>query len=161
MGEHIDFDKGGRCLVYDALPSNLQYSLGPLWAGSAVASLVAFFHTPAVHTLSTTALLHWGGISYFSLVMLNQMRQVISQATTVTRIFLLQEGNIVRLLFADGKEKDVPLSSIKFEEFNGRTGSLFYTVDKKAFSANIPLARSVNIALLYVIGLDGVKAIQV
>ena len=68
------YDKEGRLIVYDGLANNLKRNLGFLSIGSSLVGLILFYKYPASYALDENALLHWGGISYFILISLLQLR---------------------------------------------------------------------------------------
>ena len=60
--------------IYDGLPANLSRFLGFFSIGSSLGGLYLFHSTPATYTLALNTVAHWGGLAYFSLISILQVR---------------------------------------------------------------------------------------
>ena len=60
--------------------------------GTSLLALYMFHSTPATYLLDWNSVLHWGGLSYFSLVTILSFNYMRTSQTLVNRIFLLTGG---------------------------------------------------------------------
>ena len=108
----LEYDQEGRMLVYDGLAKNLKKNMGFFSITSSVAGLIAFKTTPASYAMDLNALMHWGGITWFSMIGLLHLWDVRNRHLKINRVYLLQGGQVARLQFNSGKSSDVPVSGL-------------------------------------------------
>ena len=73
----LEYDIEGRMLVFDSLAVNLPRFYGFISIGSSLGGLYLFNTTAATTTMTMNTLMHWGGISYFTLFSTVLLRHIL------------------------------------------------------------------------------------
>ncbi len=85
----LNYDIVGRMPIYDGLSMNLIKPYGFFSIGTSLAGLWAFYSTEAAYELGTQALMHWGGLGYFTIVTVMTGRYARQSTKKINRIYLL------------------------------------------------------------------------
>ncbi len=91
----------------------------------------------------------WGGLA--SLVSTFNLGRFLDRKQSIVRIYLMQNLTVVRLEDGGGNHQDIPISGIKFTNYNHMGGILTVNVNGKNKQLKIKNASYFDPTLLYAI----------
>ena len=125
--ETLVFDHQGRYMIYDCLPYTLKGVPGTtntlLTMGLYYAACTAYYAVPYV----SSTMYIWGGIA--SVMTIFNSGRFMDTRQSLVRIYLMQNLNIVRMVNGNGSYQDIPISGIKFTNYNQMGGILTLNVN--------------------------------